>query len=133
MCSFNRQKKRKTAQRLYPGLDEKGFVQTADFFSHALKKAAKTGFKKIILSCFFGKLCKWAMNMTYTHARSGLIDFDFLSQVAMDNGCSNEFSAFVKSANNARQIFESDFKDKALFIDLMGNMAVKNAVNMSGS
>jgi cobalt-precorrin-5B (C1)-methyltransferase len=124
-------KSEKLVQRLYPGLDEKCFVQTADFFAYALKKAMKTGFKNIILSCFFGKLCKWAMNMKYTHARSGLIDFDYLSQVAFDNGCSTEFSAFVKRANNARQIFESDFEDLGYFIELMGNMAVKNAGNIS--
>jgi hypothetical protein len=69
--------------------------------------------------------------MKYTHARSGLTDFDFLSQFAADNGCSRELSAFIKTANNARQIFESGFKDKELFIGLMGNMAVKNAGNMS--
>jgi cobalt-precorrin-5B (C1)-methyltransferase len=124
-------KSEKLTQKLYPELDEKCFVQTADFFSYALNKAVETGFKKIILSCFFGKLCKWAMNMKYTHARSGLIDFDFLSQVTIDNGCSMEFSGFVKTANNARQIFESGFKDKEIFIELMGNMAVKNAGNMS--
>ncbi len=124
-------KSEKLAQKLYPELDQKCFVQTADFFSHALKQASKTGFKHIVLSCFFGKLCKWAMNMKYTHARSGLIDFDFLSQVALDNGCSTMFGEFVKTANNARQIFESDFKDKDIFIDLMGAMAVKNAGNMS--
>ena len=124
-------KSEKLAQKIYPELDEKNFVQTADFFSHALKKASESGFKQIILSCFFGKLCKWAMNMKYTHARSGLIDFDFLSQAALDNGCSTEFGEFVKTANNARQIFESYFKDKEIFIELMGAMAVKNAGNMS--
>ncbi|MBN1904205.1 MAG: cobalamin biosynthesis protein CbiD [Deltaproteobacteria bacterium] len=124
-------KSEKLAQRLYPELDEKCFVQTADFFSYALKKAVKTGFRHIILSCFFGKLCKWAMNMKYTHARSGLTDFDFLSQVAADNGCSGELSEFIKTANNARQIFESGFKDKELFIEIIGNLAVKNAGNMS--
>lgn len=124
-------KSEKLVQRLYPELDEKCFVQTADFFSFALKRAVKTGFRHIVLSCFFGKLCKWAMNMKYTHARSGLIDFEFLSQVAVDNGSSIEFSEFVKRANNARQIFESDFEDIGYFIESIGNIAVKNAGNMS--
>lgn len=124
-------KSERLTQGIYPELDEKCFVQTADFFSYALKKAIETGFKHIILSCFFGKLCKWAMNMPYTHARSGLIDFKYLSQLALDNGCSKEFSEFVKTANNARHIFESGFKDKELFIELMGKTAINNASNMS--
>ncbi len=120
-------KSERLAQKLYPELDEKCFVQTADFFEYALKMAIKTGFRHIILSCFFGKLCKWAMNMEYTHARSGLIDFNFLSQEASHHGCSKEFSEFVKTANNARQIFESDFEELGYFIELMGNMAINNA------
>jgi cobalt-precorrin-5B (C1)-methyltransferase len=124
-------KSEKLVQKLYPEMDEKCFVQTADFFEHALKKSVETGFTEIILSCFFGKLCKWAMKMRYTHARSGLIDFEYLSKLALDNGCSKEFGEYVRRANNARQIFESEFEEKGLFIDLMGKMAAANAHEMS--
>lgn len=124
-------KSEKLAQRIYPDLDEKCFVQTADFFSYALKKSVETGFSSIILSCFFGKLCKWAMKMEYTHARSGLIDFEYLSVLALKQGCSEEFGIFVKEANNARQIFESGYEEKKSFIDMLGGMAAENARDMS--
>ncbi len=124
-------KSEKLVQKLYPDLDEKCFIQTADFFEYALNKSVETGFKQIILSCFFGKLCKWAMKMRYTHARSGLIDFGYLSELAGNNGSSKEFCEFVKTANNARQIFESDFKERDSFIELMGKMAAENARDMS--
>jgi cobalt-precorrin-5B (C1)-methyltransferase len=120
-------KSEKLAQQKYVDLHERCFVQTADFFSHALKQAIDLGFEHIILSCFFGKLCKWAMNMAYTHARSGLIDFKYLSQLALGAGCSRDFCWFVEHANNAREIFESDQKGLPLFVDAVGKRALTHA------
>lgn len=120
-------KSERLAQKMYTSLDERCFVQTADFFLYALKKASELEFEHIILSCFFGKLCKWAMNMAYTHAKSGLIDFKYLSESAFEAGLSNEFCRFVEAANNARQIFESDYRQVPLFVDITGNRAIANA------
>ncbi|MBU0991460.1 MAG: cobalt-precorrin-5B (C(1))-methyltransferase [Proteobacteria bacterium] len=115
------------AQAYYPDLDEKCFVQMADFFSHALKTANDLGFSHIVLAGFFGKLCKWAMNMKYTHARSGQTDFGFLSMLASEIGLSDTFCRFVKEANNARHIFESGHPDVPIFIDTIGQRALINA------
>ncbi len=118
------------AQEVYPELHERCFVQIADFFSHALKKAVDLEFEHIVLAGFFGKMCKWAMNMTYTHARTGLTDFDFLSQIASEEGLSSEFCKFVKQANNARHIFESGYPEVPGFIEAVGQKALHNAFNM---
>jgi cobalt-precorrin-5B (C1)-methyltransferase len=115
------------AQALYPDIDERCFVQIADFFSHALKQSADLGFEHIVLSGFFGKLCKWAMNMAYTHAKSGLIDFGYLSQLAAESGLSGEFCRFIKEANNARHIFQSGCPGVSLFIEAVGQKALHNA------
>ncbi|MFH2043564.1 MAG: cobalt-precorrin-5B (C(1))-methyltransferase CbiD [Pseudomonadota bacterium] len=120
-------KSEKLAQKMYVNFSERCFVQTADFFSYALQKASDLGFEHIILSCFFGKLCKWAMNMAYTHAKSGLIDFKYLSKAAFEAGLSDEFCRFVEGANNSRQIFESAHKEVPLFVDIIGEMAIGNA------
>jgi cobalt-precorrin-5B (C1)-methyltransferase len=115
------------AQAFYPDLDERCFVQIADFFSHSLKMAADLGFAHIVLTGFFGKLCKWAMNMMYTHAKSGYTDFIYLSRLACDSGLSDSFCKFVEGANNARHIFESGYQDVPLFIETVGQKALQNA------
>ncbi len=120
-------KSERLAQQMYTHLHERCFVQTADFFSHALQQTSDLGFEHIILTCFFGKLCKWAMNMAYTHAKSGLIDFKFLSQSAFEAGNSPEFCRFIEGANTAREIFESTHKETPLFVDTIGKRALTNA------
>ena len=124
----------RVAQQYYPHLHENCFVQFADFFFYALKAASKSGFEHMILSGFFGKLCKWAMNMAYTHARSGLIDFIALSDLALSAGCSEAFGRRIKAANNAREIFEFKDPQVRLFVDAVGQKALENAYGfMTGS
>lgn len=115
------------AQAQYPDLNERCFVQIADFFSHALTQAASFDFKHIVLSVFPGKLCKWAMNMAYTHAKSGLTDFVYLSKLANETGLSEQFCSFVEGANNARHIFESGYPEVPLFVEAVGQKALQNA------
>ncbi len=108
------------------------FVQFADFFSYALQRVSHMGFEHVVLSGFFGKLCKWAMNMKYTHARSGLIDFDAMAQIARKAGCGIDFCRQVKNANNAREIFERPDAQLPLFVDTVGRLALENATGFSG-
>ncbi len=118
------------AQAHYPRLDERCFVQIADFFFHALKTAVALGFAQIVLVGFFGKLCKWAMNMMYTHAASGHTDFGYLSRLAHETGRSEGFCAFVSGANNARHIFTAGCQEVPLFVETIGQKALHNAGNM---
>lgn len=120
------------AQAHYPDLNERCFVQIADFFAYALNQAVDSGFEDIVLTGFFGKLCKWAMNMTYTHAKSGLTDFAYLSRMAAEAGLSETFCAFIETANNARHIFESQDPQLPLFVEVIGQKALDNAARIIG-
>lgn len=120
------------AQAFYRELNERCFVQIADFFAYALRKAVDLGFEEIVLTGYFGKLCKWAMNMTYTHAKSGLTDFAYLSRLAAEAGLSEEFCDFVETANNARHIFESCDPQLPMFVETIGQKALQNAAQIIG-
>jgi len=79
-CVFSTgRKSEKHIQAVLTELPEQCFIQIADFFSFALNEAAHQSFKQIILSCYFGKLCKWAMGFSYTHAHTKSLDFNFLT------------------------------------------------------
>ena len=123
----------RVAQYYWPDLAEQSFVQFADFFSYAIQAARRMGFDHLALSCFFGKLCKWAMNMAYTHARSGLIDFTRLSGWVAAAGCSSDFCAAIEQANNAREIFEMADPQVGRFVDVVGQKALKNAAGIAGA
>jgi len=91
------------ARSLLPDLPEAAFIQIADFFGFAVKRAEEYGFDEIIHAVFFGKAVKMAMGFPYTHAREGLIDMTELARKANLYG---EIAKAVSSANTARQVLE---------------------------
>jgi cobalt-precorrin-5B (C1)-methyltransferase len=91
------------ARSLLPDLPEAAFIQIADFFGFAVKRAEEYGFDEIIHAVFFGKAVKMAMGFPYTHAREGLID---MSELARKANLYGEIAKAVSSANTARQVLE---------------------------
>ncbi|WP_243313601.1 cobalt-precorrin-5B (C(1))-methyltransferase CbiD [Fundidesulfovibrio agrisoli] len=89
-----------------PELPERAFVQAADFFAHALRQAAATGFTAVAWGCYFGKLAKMAQGLEYTHAHAEPTDFALLSRLAGEAGCPAEVCAAVGGANTARHALE---------------------------
>jgi cobalt-precorrin-5B (C1)-methyltransferase len=61
-------KSEKAAQKLLTDWPPEAFVQIADFFSFAVARSARMGFKQIVHSVFFGKAVKMAEGHPYTHA-----------------------------------------------------------------
>ncbi len=122
-------KSERFTRRLYPELPEIAFVQIADFLGYALERAQAEGIRRVILSCFFGKLCKWALGGEYTHAHSQEMDFTTLAAIAASEGLSQGFCRFVASANTARQIAESDLPETYTFTRIIGMMALQAVRN----
>ncbi len=87
----------------YPELPDISFIQVGDFFSFSLKEASKRSFRKILYSCFFGKLIKMAQGHLYTHARSSEIDFEKLSDWCRATGMVREVTNSIRNANTARE------------------------------
>ncbi|MEJ5300938.1 MAG: cobalt-precorrin-5B (C(1))-methyltransferase CbiD [Thermodesulforhabdaceae bacterium] len=99
------------ARRLLPDLPDAAFIQIADFFGFAVKKAQEYGFIEVVHAVFFGKAVKMAMGFSYTHAREGLID---MSELARKAGLRGEIAKAVSNANTARQVLEM-LKGRACF------------------
>ena len=113
-------------------LPEAAFIQIADFLGYAIAKARELKFRGLILSCFFGKLCKWALEGEYTHAHTQEMDFERLAGIAAGAGCSAAFRDYVGKANTARQIAESEFPEKAPFIRAVGETARRFISRLAG-
>jgi len=118
-------KSERLVQQEMPDFPEIVFVQIADFLGYALRKAEEERFHRIILSCFFGKLCKWALGGNYTHAHTQTMDFTELSAIAASAGLSPDFCRFVATANTARQIAEADLPEAEAFMRIIGNLALQ--------
>jgi cobalt-precorrin-5B (C1)-methyltransferase len=56
------------AQPTYPSLPEAAFVRIGDFIREAIDSAATLGFERIGVACMPGKLAKYALGLTCTHA-----------------------------------------------------------------
>jgi len=116
-------KSERLIRQAHPDFPEAAFIQIADFLGYAVTQAKTLGFRKLILSCFFGKLCKWALEGEYTHAHTQEMDFEKLAGIAAGAGCDAIFRDFIVKANTARQIAESGFPDRERFIRAVGDTA----------
>jgi cobalt-precorrin-5B (C1)-methyltransferase len=99
-------KSERFAMGLLPELPHEAFVQIADFFSFAVRKARLYGFSRIIHSVFFGKAIKMAQGHPYTHAHSVPLDLDFLAGIAHSLGHDAAHCRELASANTARHALE---------------------------
>jgi len=122
-------KSERLARGRHPELPEIVFIQIADFLGYALEKAREANFHRVILSCFFGKLCKWALGGEYTHAHTQTMDFAELSAIAAAAGLSPDFCRYVAGANTARQIVESAWPETEAFRHLIRDQALQHIRN----
>ncbi len=118
-------KSERFARQAMPKMPDVVFVQIADFLGYALARAREGNFRRVILSCFFGKLCKWALGGDYTHAHTQAMDFAGLAEMAAAAGLSGEFCRFVAGANTARQIVESAWPEREAFLRVVGARALR--------
>jgi len=121
-------------KQLRPELRPLCFIQIADFMASSLEAAAKRGFERIILGCFFGKLVKLGQGLRYTHADSGRIDFPGLAGVCARAGVSAAICAAVSTANTARQTLAAIEPDPAgkAGLELIGNKGLAKAREWTG-
>ncbi|KMY68694.1 hypothetical protein AAU61_03495 [Desulfocarbo indianensis] len=96
----------KKAMALRPDLPELAFIQMADFFLHAMEKAAGMGFAQIGLVSFFGKAVKQAQAHSCTHAHRVPMDLSRLAEWLDQAGAGGELTQAVAGANTARHALE---------------------------
>ncbi len=115
-------------------LPKESFVQIADFFAFSLKEAARRGFRRIMISCFFGKLVKMAQGYPYTHARESRLDFEKLAAWAKACGVEEWLAQKIASANTAREVLELVLSSSkpGLFISSVMERAALKARGFAG-
>lgn len=98
-------KSEKIARAVYAELPEPAFVLMADHFSFAVGEAVKHGIKKIILSCFPGKLLKIAAGAQSTHYSKSSVDLRFLADIAEKEALGSKVQHEIAAANTVRHAF----------------------------
>ncbi|MBC7360016.1 MAG: cobalt-precorrin-5B (C(1))-methyltransferase [Desulfacinum sp.] len=99
-------KSEKMARALLNGLPAESFVQIADFFAFAVKRAVAEGFRSIVHSVFFGKAVKMAQGHPYTHAHKVAMDLEAVARCAAEEGMPDETVRRIRGANTARHALE---------------------------
>ncbi len=93
----------------HTGLSASAFVQMGDFAGFSLKRAAKRGFKKIIIGGMPGKLSKIAMGKMQTHVAGSQVNLAFLAEIGREAGASDDIVQKIATANTARHVQEIVF------------------------
>ncbi|AGW12470.1 cobalt-precorrin-5B (C(1))-methyltransferase CbiD [Megalodesulfovibrio gigas] len=88
-----------------PALPATAFVQAGDFAAFALRQAARHGMQGVTLGLYFGKCCKLAQGIGFTHARAGALDLTPLVRWAQTAGLDRAAAALAQ-ARTARHAVE---------------------------
>ena len=82
------------------------YIQIGDFIGFSIKQCAIKKIKKAYVIGFIGKLTKMAMGIKQTHVKGSHVDMNFLAELAIRCGASNELVKKIKVANTARHVGE---------------------------
>lgn len=99
-------KSEKLAREHLPETPDEAFVQIADFFGFAVRKAVREGFEAVIHSVFFGKALKMAAGLPYTHAHKAAMDLHTLMRCGEKAVTARSVLERAVQANTARHALE---------------------------
>jgi cobalt-precorrin-5B (C1)-methyltransferase len=98
-------KSEKYVRSLYPNLPPQAFVHYGNFIGETLKIAAETGFQKVSMGIMIGKAVKLAEGHLDTHSKKVVMNKDFLKEIAVQCGCSNETLSLIEQMTLARELW----------------------------
>ena len=93
-----------------------GVIDVGDELDYPITQAKRLGFQQIVIGGMIGKLSKLAQGKFQTHVKEGSVDFDFLSEVAADEGAPPELCARIRCARTAHQV-QGWLKDVGIAIE----------------
>lgn len=116
----------KVARSFYRKLPEPCFILMGDYFDFAVQAAILRRMKKIIISCYPGKLLKMASGAACTHVSTSKIDLDFLADAAGEEGCSANTVKKIRKANTVRHVFNMlSEKDSKIICSYLANIVIR--------
>ena len=130
VLSFGRQSEESAMKIL--NLAEESFVMMGDHFDYALRKARQIGFKKIIISCQFGKLLKALLGYKNTNVKYGEFKIEEVINFLNKKKINPEDIKRLVLANTARHLLEiiENFQLKEILNLLVEEFSQKYKVNV---
>ena len=96
---------------LYPDLPLQAFVHYGNYIGDTIKIAKELGFREVTMGLMIGKAVKLAAGMLDTHSREGVMDKDFIKQMAHESGCPKTICESIESITLARELWTLVPKD----------------------
>ena len=89
----------------YPDLPPQAFVHYGNYIGETIKIALKLGFREVTMGLMMGKAVKLAAGMLDTHSREGVMDKDFIKQMAQESGCPENICESIGAITLARELW----------------------------
>ncbi|WED28714.1 cobalt-precorrin-5B (C(1))-methyltransferase [Vibrio sp. DW001] len=96
----------KFAMQLFPDLDSIAFIQAGDFMGIGLRASKRYHIKKVSMTVMIGKLGKLLSGKMMTHVSGHKIDFEHLSQLAIQERLSDSLCDAIRHANTGRHVLD---------------------------
>lgn len=96
----------KAGMVLLPELSELAFIQAGDFMGIGLRAAKRYQIQKATMVVMIGKMGKLVSGRMMTHVSGHAVRFDFLSQLAKEEGLTEKVYADIASANTGRHVLQ---------------------------
>lgn len=90
---------------LYPDLPPQAFVHYGNYIGETLCIASELGFKEVTMGLMIGKAVKLAAGMLDTHSREGVMDRQFIRQMAQESGCPQTVCKEIGQIYLARELW----------------------------
>lgn len=99
-------KSEKFVKQIYPELPSQAFIHYGNFIGETIKIASDLGFKYLTMGIMLGKAVKLAEGSLDTHSKKGVMNKEFLSDIAQQSGCSDDIITAIQGITLARQLWE---------------------------
>ena len=90
---------------LYPDLPPQAFVHYGNYIGDTINIAQDLGFHEVTMGLMIGKAVKLAAGMLDTHSREGVMDKDFIKQMAQESGCPESVCESIDNITLARELW----------------------------
>ena len=90
---------------LYPDLPAQAFVHYGNYIGETICIAEELGFREVTMGLMIGKAVKLAAGMLDTHSREGVMDKEFIKQMALESGCPESVVPEIDRITLARELW----------------------------
>lgn len=90
---------------LYPELPPQAFVHYGNYIGETISIAQELGFKEVTMGLMIGKAVKLAAGMLDTHSREGVMDKEFIKQMAQESSCPQPICQEIDRITLARELW----------------------------